>query len=84
MSTSSRTKEEEIKNQVQEEWKSKLSAWGLSAFGCAVRFHRRFVSGFVFPQKRIFYHICATSVFIYTFSMTRSPRRQLASPPNAI
>ena len=51
MSTNSSTKEEEIEDQVQEGWKSKHFAWGLSAFGCAVRFHSRFV----FPEKRTFY-----------------------------
>ena len=41
-STSSSTKEEEIEDQAQEGWKSKLSAWGLSTVACAFRFNRRF------------------------------------------
>ena len=42
MSTSSRTKEEEIEDQAQEGWKSTLSAWGLSTIAYAVRFNRKF------------------------------------------
>ena len=36
------TKEEEIEDEAKEGWESKLSAWGLTTFGCDVRFHRRF------------------------------------------
>ena len=42
MSTSSSTKEEEIEDQAQEGWISKLSARELSTVACAVPFHWRF------------------------------------------
>ena len=53
MTPNSSTNEEEIEDQVQGGWKSKLSAWGLSAVGCAVRFRSRFV----FPENIL--SICA-------------------------
>ena len=47
MTTNSSTNEDEIEDLVEEGWKSKLSAWGLSAVGCAVWFRSRFVFPYI-------------------------------------
>ena len=57
MTPNSSTNEEEIEDQVQGGWKSKLSAWGLSAVGCAVRFRSRFVFPYIYKREH-FINLC--------------------------
>ena len=67
MGTSSTAKDEEIKDQVQEGWESKLSAF-CSEF--VVLFDS--IAGLCFHKRQHFLSLCNQCVFSYTFSMTCS------------
>ena len=68
MTTNSSTNEDEIEDLVEEGWKSKLSAWGLSAVGCAVWFRSRFVFPYIYRLQ-----ITPTSRLILACAQTNIP-----------